>query len=172
MNYKEFVEKVILGDLTSLYNIPVKARDDLRPAFRYHLFILISIGIEALGAAFDDEEWFKDRMSSVRFNVALEKLKALNKYKDKCLYNKLRCGMAHVYLPSPGLSLNSKLETYPHNKIIRHDIGLLNLQIEPFFLDFKLACNELIKKINDHDPEIKKKVYRDEFFKVGKVEDL
>ncbi len=139
--YRDFI-KTISDDLNELSQV----RDErgwIR--FRYHLFILIAIGIEMLGAALDDEGWHEPKLSGKRFNSALEQIMSLQKYLDTDLFNQLRCGMAHVYLPRAGLGINTKEEGGEHLEI---KSGVRILHVEDLLEDFTSACDEVIQNID------------------------
>ncbi len=157
--FRDFVKKVLIEDLQSLFD----EKDEITgmPKYRYHLFILIGIGIETLGAALDDKPWFVIGKSGNRFNNALKKLEPLKKYTGKDLYKNYRCGMCHIYLPNEGVGINSRLEGGKHNEI---NGGALLLSIEDLFSDFVDACDEIIKKIDRKDSIIDSKVYKSGYF--------
>jgi hypothetical protein len=140
-NFKDFL-KTVSDDLEAL--LKIDNDKDGKPDFRYHMFILLSVGIEMLGATFDSYDWFTPRQSEKRFNNALEKIKSLNKYKNCDLYEHLRCGMAHVYVPNNKIGINTKSEGGKNlDKISDKTL----IQIEQFYLDFKMACEEVINSI-------------------------
>jgi hypothetical protein len=144
--FVDFLSRIVI-QLESMFNEGGDER-----TYRYHLFILISVGIELLGAALDDKIWHDEKagLSRKRFNKALVNYKSLQKYNNKNLYEKLRCGMAHVYIPKKDLGINMKSESrgnQTHNTIKNKK---LLLTIEYFFEDFKIACDELIDNINNN----------------------
>ena len=142
---RDFIDflKTVSADLEAL--LKIDNDNDGKPDFRYHVFILLSVGIEMLGATFDSDDWFKSGLSKVRFNIALEKISSLNKYKDCGLYENLRCGMAHVYIPNNKILINTKSEGGKNLDKIGE--GIL-IQVEQFYLDFKIACEEVSNSIN------------------------
>jgi hypothetical protein len=140
--FKDFLS-TILYELESMLSIDNDK--DGRPDFRYHLFILLAVGIEMLGATFDDYDWHEKNKSKERFNTALSKIDSLKKYQQKELYEHLRCGMAHVYVPNYEIGINTKSEG---GKNLEMNNGQTLIQIEEFFLDFKKASEEVIDSIN------------------------
>lgn len=156
MKLKEFISKALIEELRSLLD-----EKDINnsPKYRYHVFILVSIGIELLGAAIDKYGWFSKNKSRDRFDRAITHYESLKKYKNKKIFKNLRCGMAHVYIPNHGVGINMKSEGGFHNKV---NNGRLLLTIEYFFEDFVLACQELIDNIdgNKETLPISNKVYK------------
>jgi len=157
MTTKNFISQVLMVELKSLLN-----EKDINnfPKYRYHAFILISIGIEFLGAAIDKYGWFSGSKSRKNYIFAITQYKSLQKYNNKKIFENLRCGMAHVYVLNGGVGINMKSEGGLHNKI---NNGKLLLTIEYFFEDFILACQELIDNIdgNKKTLPISNKVYKD-----------
>jgi len=99
-----------------------------------------------LGAALDKYSWhYKKTGSRKRFNKALSSYESLKKYRGSSLYENLRCGMAHVYIPQAALGINMRSEGGIHNSIKNKK---LLLHIEDFFEDFINACHELIDNID------------------------
>lgn len=141
---KSFVRQALICELESLLN---EGGHDEPKKYRYHLFILIAVGIEFLGAALDDEDWHKIGKSKDRFDNALNSYSSLKKYRDRNLYKIFRCGMAHVYIPNNGLGINMRVEGGNHNG---YSGNQLLLHIEDLFDDFKSACNELINNIDNN----------------------
>jgi hypothetical protein len=140
-NFKDFLT-TILAELEAMLSIDND--DDGKPDFRYHMFILIAVGIEMLGATFDHYDWYKKGRSKPRFNTALHKLHPLKKYQNCNLYENLRCGMAHVYVPNSDIGINTKSEG--GQNLDRNGDETL-IQIEAFFEDFRNACEEVIESI-------------------------
>ena len=139
--FNEFL-KTVSAELGLL--LEIDNDKDGKPDFRYHMFILLSVGVEMLGATFDSYDWFTPGLSEKRFNVALERIESLKKYKNSGLYEHLRCGMALVYVPNSKIRINTVSERGLN--LDKIDGGTL-IQIEEFYQDFKLACEEIIKSI-------------------------
>ncbi len=164
--FKNFVEAVLIKELSSL--MTEKSNDspvnDIK--YRYHIFILIAVGIETLGAALDKYAWHYEKAGSKkRFNRALSHYQSLKKYTGGDLYSKLRCGMAHVYVPRYGLGINMRSEGGVHNKINNQK---LLLHIEDFFNDFIEACQELVDNIDGKKKTLilDAKAYRNVFLEI------
>jgi len=164
--FKDFVETALINELSSLITEGSKDIPANNIKYRYHIFILIAVGIETLGAALDKHSWqHKDAGSRKRFNKALSCYQSLKKYTGGDLYRKLRCGMAHVYVPKYGLGINMRSEGGVHNKINNQK---LLLHIEDFFNDFIEACQELIDNIDGkkNTLPLSGKVYKDIFLEI------
>lgn len=146
-SFRDFLNGTLMQELKCLYE---EGKDDCPPnplKYRYHLFILIAIGIETLGAALDDDWWHsdKEKLSSTRFRKALKTYRSLKKYRKSELYERLRCGMAHVYVPTDALGINMRIEGGQHN--IKENDKLL-LHIEDLWEDYYAACQELLDNID------------------------
>ena len=144
MNVREYIEQFLIKEIGELVeNHPFQA------------FTLMATGIEFLGKCLNENEWDTPSQGSSDFNSAIEKLDHLVKYKEiKNLYDKLRCGLAHLCVPKAGIELcpnHNELKTYP-----------IILGCRDFYEDFKEACNEII---NDPKQQVKKKMDED-FVKV------
>lgn len=149
MLFREFLENI-----NREINQIAEVRDgqDLRPKFRYHIFILVGVGIEMLGAALDADDWFQKGKSQQRFNMALENYQSLNKYSGKDLYEHLRCGMCHVYVPNTHISLNCATEG--GNNLDKTSPNQTLIQMESFLKDFNDACSELLKNIDNESSSL------------------
>mgnify|MGYP001255533855 CR=1 FL=1 len=164
--FKDFVETALINELSSLMAEGLNDTPTNNIKYRYHIFILIAVGIETLGAALDKHSWHYEKAGSKkRFNKALSHYQSLKKYTGGDLYRKLRCGMAHVYVPKYGLSINMKSEGGVHNKINNQK---LLLHIEDFFNDFIEACHELVDNIDGKKNALplSSKVYKDIFLEI------
>lgn len=92
----------------------------------YHAFALLAILIEVLGKCLTNEDW-QEGASKTTFNMALTEYDSLKKYsKVDNLYNLLRCGMNHAFLPKEGIQLDAGDNDFTNNKIgckeLYHDI--------------------------------------------------
>jgi hypothetical protein len=164
--FKDFVETALIGELSSLMEEGSNDHPVNNIKYRYHIFILIAVGIETLGAALDKYAWHYEKAGSKkRFNKALSNYQSLKKYTGSDLYSKLRCGMAHVYVPRYGLGINMKSEGGAHNKINNRK---LLLHIEDFFNDFIEACQELVDNIDEkkNTLSLSSKAYKDIFLEI------
>lgn len=108
-------------------------------------FLVISSGIEFLGKAISDHDWFKKGMSKKDFNRALAKFPSLNKYanlglqydqskNDESFYAIVRCGIVHASIPLNGITLSETFNNLPT------EIGLKDLSA-----DFRKACEDLLR---------------------------
>ena len=125
-----------------------------KPKYRYYAFMLIGVGIEMLGACFDNEDWHSQKrgLSEKRFNKALVDIHPLNKYNSKKLYQNFRCGMCHVLVPREGIGLNCKIEGGANLSRIagKEKNENLLLQVESFYKDFSEACDYMLELIDNH----------------------
>lgn len=110
-------------------------------------FLVISSGIEFLGKAISDHDWFKTGESKTDFNYALAKFASLNKYanlglkydqsqNDESFYTIVRCGIVHASRPLKGIALSETINDLPQ------EIGL-----EDLAQDFYDACNDLLNGV-------------------------
>lgn len=112
----------------------------------YLSFILISIAIEFLGKCIDDTVNNWDEGGSEKlFNLAIGRL--MPKYRPYNLYKLLRCGLAHHLAPQPGLDLSQAKNGKSHLSVLLD--GTLVLNIEDFYEDFKVACQNVISNIDE-----------------------
>lgn len=152
---KEFIEKVLIQQIQTL--IPSEENNGLP----YHSFILISIGIEFLGACEDRCPWHGKHIDNrKRFNTGLKLLpnKKYLKHKD-VLYGKLRCGLAHSFAPVAGIGLGEKKNQTPH-LLTDPTNGDLCLRVETLFDDFVIACKKVIERIDAKDYDSENKIYK------------
>lgn len=138
MTPKEFIRQVFINEL--------KVLQDSNP---YISFAIIATGIEFLGKCLDSSagHWNVSRKSKENFEFAINNLNSFKKYRPYLtthkLWDSLRNGFAHSFVPKYSLTLSSKNEC-PH--MVLHDNDKrLNLRCEDFYLDFKNACEEVIK---------------------------
>lgn len=150
----EFIRGTLIGTLESM--LPSGQH-----GYPYELFILISIGIEYLGACEDSFPWHKKRCSESRFHAGLRLLGPIYEKENEILYKKLRCGMAHVFAPVIGLGLGENrhstenLHTFTYGD---NEKGL-DLNVDILFSDFKKACKLVINKIDERGYVEGSKVY-------------
>lgn len=135
LNPKQFIKQVFIDDLGKIIN-----------SQHYISFMVMSIGIEFLGKCLDisTKKWNARGKSQKHFENAVNFLASLQSYrqylKSHCLYESLRCGMAHSASPENQISLSSGGEK-PHLILTGTS---LNLKCENFYKDFKAACEEVI----------------------------
>ena len=140
MNVNEYIEHFLIKEIGELVG-----------SYPFQAFTLMAIGIEFLGKCLDESKWDNRNKSSNDFKTAIEKLDSLVKYKNiDNLYDKLRCGLAHLGIPKIGIALSSDKNYLDANPII--------LGCKDFYDDFKLACVEII---NDSKSQVKKKMDED-----------
>ena len=140
LNTKDFIRAVFIDDLDGIMAID-------KP---YLCFIIMANGIEFLGRCINSSQnWEEDKVSSARFREAIENMPSLTKYRQYLsgngsydLYGSLRCGLSHSAKPDYEITLSSKDEA-PHLQI---NAGRLNIKCEDFHVDFKDACNHVIRK--------------------------
>jgi len=134
---KDFIKTCLVDELASMI--------DEHP---YISFIIIGIGIEFLGKSINNnlKDWNVRRRSKKDFEEAIINIPSLQKYTPYLtthdLYGSLRCGLAHAVSPKFKITLSSKHEM---GHMIE-DSGRLNLKIEDFYQDFKLACEYVINR--------------------------
>jgi hypothetical protein len=136
---KDFIQQVFINEVGDLV--------DKHP---YIAFMIMGIGIEFLGKCLEnsDIDWNVTGKSAASFNKAVKSLASLKKYEPYLaknsyyIYSSLRCGLAHAAKPKHQITLSSKNEM--SHLTIWGD--RLNLRCEDFYLDFKLACEEVISK--------------------------
>lgn len=132
---KDFIKKVLIDEVGGMI--------DNHP---YISFIMMGIGIEFLGKCSDSglNDWNVSGRSRLDFENAIKKIPSLQKYQTYLttydMYGSFRCGLAHAVAPKFKITLSSKEE-------LGHLIevsGRLNLKVEDFYADFKLACEFII----------------------------
>lgn len=113
----------------------------------FFAFLVISSGIEFLGKAISNHDWFRKRMSKKDFNHALKKFQSLNKYatlgiqydnsqNDESFYAIVRCGIVHASRSLQGITLSDTVNVLPN------EIGIQDLST-----DFFAACNDLLNGV-------------------------
>lgn len=151
MTIIEFIRGVLISEI-----------GDIVDRHKYLSFGVISQGIELLGACLDEHEFDckKPGVSRDRFNLALKELFPANKYREfgfgadrkKFLYNNLRCGLLHNFLPKRGIGLTEENKTpaHLHLKIGTSEDGSQTylLVAEELYRDFVDACEKLVHWID------------------------
>jgi hypothetical protein len=148
MTLSDFIRAVFLHDLRRMiYDADL----------HYLGFGTIAVGIEFIGACFDQYPFNKEGLSLRRFNSGIRRLARVDsRYQQHnqpsspyCLYRFLRCGMAHVMRPHGPVLFSSRshwsedssmhLLTEVNNKLL--------LICEDFYDDFAKSCEELIQEL-------------------------
>jgi hypothetical protein len=132
-----------IGDMTVVGEYKVHA---------YFGFHLISSSIEFLGACLDPNEWGDRDLSEKRFRLAIKILFPQNyqKYNNKKnindLYSNLRCSLSHSLRPGNHIGLSER--KHGAKSLIEQE-GKLIICFEDFLNDFQIACEKLIKMIDN-----------------------
>lgn len=139
MTPKEFIQQVLITETGQIH-----------ADHPYISFAMMAIGIEFLGKCLNNcDDWNEPGRSKVDFEIAINSLNSLTTYRplltSHSLWDSLRNGFAHSFVPKSTLSLSSKNET-PHLKQI--STTKINLKCEDFYEDFKNACIEVIAKLD------------------------
>lgn len=135
MTPKEFIKNVLIDEVKEIHlNHP------------YISFAIMAIGIEFLGKALNSyDDWNKSGRSKQDFELAINQLDSLKVYRPLLtshkLWDSLRNGFAHSFVPKGTLSLSSKAET---GHLVNISSSQINLKCEDFYNDFKNACLEVI----------------------------
>jgi len=151
----DFISKELIENLGSM--VPVKGTG----GYPYELFILIAIGIEFLGACEDMYPWNEEKHSSDRFKRGLDLFDSKYLQYNDFLYKKLRCGMAHIFAPAPGLGIGENRHQTGHllGKIYNNNEITLSLNIEELYFDFEKACKKVVQNISNKNYPKNSKVY-------------
>jgi len=132
---KDFIKSVLIDELGTLI--------EKHP---YISFIMMGIGIEFLGKCIEGSlnDWNLSGRSGLDFKDAINTIPSLQKYAPYLtthdLYGSFRCGLAHAVSPKYKITLSSKDEM---GHLIEES-GRINLKVEDFYSDFKLACEHVI----------------------------
>lgn len=138
---KEFIQQIFIDQLKLLVE-----------RHHYISFMVMSIGIEFLGKCLDtgSQNWNpkpRSRTDTEIFKSAITQLDSFVSYREYLdshkLYDSLRCGLVHSASPKNKITLSSGDEK-PHLSVSND--GTLNFKCEPFFKDFKSACQEVINR--------------------------
>jgi hypothetical protein len=149
---KEFIQNVLINELRDIQQ---------KEGHHYLSFGLIAQGIEFLGACIDDnDDFFIESKSRERFDKAIRILFPTEyhrflsgKHKPYDLYENLRCGLLHVFLPKSDIELiqESQMNHYGYHfeiKEIRKKKRLI-LVSQKLFEDFESACKKVIRMIDN-----------------------
>ncbi len=134
---KEFIQKVLIDNI-----------GDIHLKYPYLAFAPMAIGIEFLGKALNSHEDWNYYASGVPrqdFELAINSLTSFQKYRPLLTSNKLwdalRNGFSHSFVPKGTLSLSSGTETA---HLVNVTPTKINLRCEDLYIDFKGACEEVI----------------------------
>lgn len=114
-------------------------------------FINLAIGIEYLGAFWDNNDFMEEGLSEKRFNKALKKLfpKKYQRFSKSgnefYLYKQFRCPFVHQLRPGKKVVVTHRAESQKEGTTHLEPTknGFLVLVLEDFFDDFESACNKL-----------------------------
>lgn len=121
----------------------------------YIAFATMAIGIEFLGKSIDDssKDWEEYKHNGYYFKKAIDDIPILNnEYKNikDLLYNDLRNGFAHLFVPKPSIILSGERELdADHGKEIN---GKTYLYCKKFYEHFKQACKYVINEGKNFPP--------------------
>lgn len=137
MKPKEFIQNVLINEIGEIHK-----------NHAYISFAIISIGIEFLGKCLNKyEDWNEPRRSKADFELAINNLNSFSSYrpllKSHNLWDSLRNGFLHSFVPKNTLSLSSK-DGAAH--FFPSSLTQINLKCEDLYIDFKGACEEVINK--------------------------
>lgn len=151
MTPKEFINQVFISELSTI--------KDTNP---YISFAIMATGIEFLGKCLDSaaRHWNVPKKSQINFEFAINNLDSLEKYRPYLnshrIWDSLRNGFAHSFVPKFPLTLSSKNEL---NHMAIHGNNRLNLKCEDFYQDFSNACKEIINmEFDDHEDKMNKEL--------------
>jgi len=137
MTPKEFMNQVFVNEL-----------DRIKDHNPYIAFAIVATGIEFLGKCLDTSanHWNVSGKSRTDFEYAINNLAALIPYRpfltSHKMWDSLRNGFAHSFVPKYPLTLSSKNEM--PNVTLHSNNERLNLRCEDFCNDFKKACIEVM----------------------------
>jgi hypothetical protein len=137
MTPKQFIEVVFLTDLAEV--------TQTKP---YISFSIVTTGIEFLGKCLDADaaHWNVSCRSKINFEAAINQLEAFTPYRQYLvshkLWDSLRNGFAHSFVPKYPLTLSSKNQM---DHLTLHGNNRLNLKCENFYEDFRNACLEVLQ---------------------------
>jgi hypothetical protein len=144
---RDFIKTVFIDEVNAIIN-----------NHPYIAFMVMGVGIEFLGKSIDKSltNWDTAHRSRKDFNDAIKNIPSLQKYEpfidSHDIYSSLRCGLLHSAVPGHSITLSSKTEA-AH---LLQDNGRLNLKVEDFYADFKLACEHVIADAYPTDNKMEK----------------
>lgn len=140
----------------------------------YLSFALVAQGIELLGTIIEDDpahDFEAESKSRARFKLGLILL-GNHDYVSFCadtkrnatefdLYKHLRCGFAHQLKPTGklGLTYDEEMDREGTEHLKPNADGLLVLNIDTLYKDFKGACENVVRKIQTNEL-VHEKAYR------------
>ena len=151
MRNEEFIKQKLIEESQNL----------LDAEFYFPVFLLISQGIETLGAFLDKKPLGAKAQSKKRFHLAIDQLFE-NKYQELIdrdwLYKQLRCSMSHLSTTGGFIILTSRNENKgTHLEVIN---GRRLFVIESLVEDFHKACHILILRLTRGDLKQKQMVVK------------
>jgi len=130
---KDFIRQVLIDELKPLTT-----------SSPYISFALMAIGIEFLGKCLDisTDKWNTSGQGKSNFTNAIKSLAGFRGYVgyEEALFEDLRCGFAHSFVPGHRFTLSSK-DQVPHMFPFGNST---NLRCEDFYADFRNSCEEVI----------------------------
>ena len=133
---KEFIQTVLINEISEIHE-----------SHPYISFAIMAIGIEFLGKCLNSSKSWNAANSKGDFESAINELEAFSSYRpyleSHTLWNSLRNGFAHSFVPKNTITLSSKDEADHFHKNSETQI---NLKCENFYADFKKGCEEVINK--------------------------
>lgn len=140
MNNQTFIRERLLLESNKLYEA----------GFYFPTVLLISQGIESLGAFIDKKPIAAKAQSKKRFNSALLQLfpKKYHQLINKdWLYKQLRCNLSHM------CSTGSFIVLHPKSDNQQEHLALINgkriVHIDLLLRDFNHACNQVIQALDE-----------------------
>lgn len=137
----------------------------------FQAFVVLSIGVELMGNAFDEKEFTDFGESEIRFKNALGKLFKDNWYKNnkEFLYKQYRGPILHQYRTGEEIYLTSNVK---NDAPLNEHLGLVNnkrvLVLEVLYEDFKAALKKL-KGMIDKDQGVQKQKLEKPFTQIHRV---
>lgn len=135
---KFFIQQVLITEM-----------ETVKTTTPYISFALMGIGIEFYGKCIDttNQDWNKKGKSKEHFELAINSLDSFIKYRPFLttfkLWDSLRNGFSHSFVPKYPITLSSKDETA--HLVIHENGSRINLKCEDLYNDFKAAGEEIIK---------------------------
>jgi hypothetical protein len=130
-----------------IQNVLIKEIGEIHSNHPYISFATMAIGIEFLGKCLNESaSWNENFRSQTNFELAINELNSFTKYRllltSHKLWDSLRNGFLHSFVPKNSISLSSKNQA-KHLQVISST--QINLRCEDFYIDFKGACEEVLK---------------------------
>ena len=156
MTIEWYIKNVLVKDLGKMV---------FTPGLQYLSFGVMGSMIEFLGAFFDNEDFYKQRLSRDRFSKAIQSLTAFTEYRKfdnpqnlHDLYSNMRCGMAHIGRPNVGVAFTERGNPKEWDKHLQvcnvndpnHPQRLI-LICEDLYFDITNGANELLNRMKAKD---------------------